>query len=59
MGEAEHRNVEVVEMVAERRDYPVGRPDTRVGSPSEEVVVVAVVAEAVVEVLEEGNAPNT
>ncbi len=59
MGEAEHRNVEVVEMVEERHDYLVGRPDTRVGSPSEEVVVVVVVAEEVVEVLEEDNAPDT
>ena len=59
MGEAEHRNVEVVGVVAERHDYRVGRPDIRVGSPSEEVVVVVVVAEEVVEVLEEDNAPDT
>lgn len=46
-------------MVAERRDYPVGHPDTHAGSPSEQVVeVVAAVVEEV-EVLVEGSVQNT
>ena len=60
MVEVGHRNGEVVATGVERRDYPVGRSDTRVGSPSEEVAVAAgaVVGEGV-EVLEEGSVLNT